>query len=420
MEYFDFFSYTFAALLVFPKLMFPEYSASTSTLLSFASIGIAFVARPFGALLFGHFGDRYGRPRVLVVTLILMGSATLLIGLLPSYDQWSFAPILLVALRLIQGLAVAGENTGSSVLAMEHAPVGRRGFYSGFTGSGSAIGILLANGAFFVLSSTLTDAQFEAWGWRVPFLASVVLMVFGVWIRLTIRETPVFEATADVPKKMPLWAVVRYSPRVLLLAIGAMLFGNVLYYTVNTFVFSYGTKQLEISEDSMLAATTISVAVQAVANLFWAGLSDRFGRRRVVMLGAIFGAAWMFPLIMLVEARSTPLLIIGFSVAMTFFAMHAAPQAAYLSGVYETRVRLTGLALASNAGGLIGGALAPIVADRVREWTGNIWWVPAMVLAAAVLTCLCMAFLRETQPESLTEVPVEQPAPTTSSTGARA
>lgn len=402
MEYFDFFSYTVAAVLVFPQLMFPAYSPATGTLLAFASIGVAFVARPFGALLFGHIGDRYGRQRVLVASLAMMGGATVLIGLLPGYDQWRFAPILLVALRLVQGLAVAGENTGSSVLAMEHAPVHRRGLMSGFTGTGSALGILLANGTFFVLSSTLTDEQFLDWGWRVPFLASVVLLAFGLWVRSTIPETPVYTVSASAPRRVPLWDLLRNSRRVILLAIGAMLFGNVLYYTVQTFMLSYGTR-IGIPRDTMLAATTVAVAVQAVMNLVWAGASDRFGRRRVVVLGALLGAAWMFPLMLLVQSQHALLVIIGFVVSMTLFAMHGAPQAAYLSGMFDTRVRLTGLAFAANAGGLLGGALAPIVADRVLVATGSIWWVAVVVLGVALLSCACMAFLPEIRPGSLAE-----------------
>ncbi|WP_329388343.1 MFS transporter [Streptomyces sp. NBC_01716] len=267
LEYFEFFSYTVASVLVFPDLMFPDFLPATAMLLSLASTGVAFLARPFGALAFGHFGDRYGRRPMLLLSLVMMGTATTLIGLLPGHSTWSLAPILLVVLRLVQGLAVAGENAGSSLLAIEHAPAGRSGLFSGFTGTGSAIGILLANGTFFALSSSLSDEQFMSWGWRVPFLASAVLVLFGLWVRLSVPETPVYQS-AGRPSRVPLWTIVRRVPRPTLLMVGAMVFGNVFYYTVQTFVVAHGTA-LGVSRSTMLAATTIAALLQAIANLAW-------------------------------------------------------------------------------------------------------------------------------------------------------
>lgn len=408
LEYYEFFSYTVAAVLVFPKLMFPDQLPATATLLAFASIGVAFVARPFGALLFGHFGDRWGRRPMLFASLVMMGAATTLIGVLPGHDTWSWAPVLLVALRLVQGLAVAGENTGSSLLAIEHAPPGRRGLFSGFTGTGSAIGILLANGMFFAVSSSLSDEQFLSWGWRIPFLASSVLLVFGLWVRLRIPETPVYRAKPE-SSRVPLWTVVRSSPRVTLLMVGAMVFGNVLYYTVQTFVVAHGTS-LGIPRNTLLAATTVAALLQAVANLAWCWLSDRTGRRPLLIAGAVLGGLWMFPLLMLVNTRQPALIIAGFAVAMILFAMHAAPQAAYSANVYASKVRFTALAFTSNAGGLLGGALAPITADRLATLTGTIWWVPTAVLAVAILSSACL----RTLPELHQDTPAQtQPHPAT-------
>lgn len=403
-QYFEFVSYGLAAVLVFPAVFFPHASQASATLIAFASIGAAFVARPLGALVFGHFGDRYGRRSVLVVSLLMMGAATFLIGILPSYAVlgWS-APVLLVVLRVVQGLALGGEGMGATVLAIEHAPPQRRGLYSAFPGAGAALGALAANGCFLALSAWLDQAQFQTWGWRVPFLMSVTLVVVGLFVRLAVAETPVFEAAVARERalRVPVVEVLRRRTGAVFLAIGTLVVGNVLYFVTQTFALSYGAEVLGIADTVMLQATLASIGVQAVVGFASAVFSDHLGRRTLCATGAVLCALWAVPLMWLLRTGEPALILLAFCGAMLVYAVYSGPLSAYLAGVFETRYRFTAVALVFNSGVMVGGALAPAFSDRLIALTGSVWSVPGLVAAAGVLSLVCLARLPEPLPEQL-------------------
>ncbi|MET7640012.1 MFS transporter [Streptomyces sp. NPDC005438] len=403
-QYFGFFSYALAAVLVFPDIFFPGSDTATASLTAFASIGVAFVMRPLGALVFGHFGDRYGRRSVLVVSLLMMAAATFPIGLLPEYASIGVAaPVLLVLLRVAQGAALGGEGMGAVVLAVEHAPPRRRGLYSAFPGVGASLGALLANAVFLALSTEMPPEQFQSWGWRVPFLFSLALAAIAVFVRMSISETPVFTSAMAREERLriPIVEVVRREPRALLLSVGAMVVGNVLYFVTQIFALSYGTTTLGISEDTMLVATLSSIGVQSVVGFASAVFSDRLGRRRLCIAGAVLCALWAAPLVWLLRTRTPWMIVLGFCVSMLVYAIYSGPLSAYLAGVFETHFRFTAVALVFNTGVMAGGALAPMVSDRLVALTGSAWSVAGFVVATAVLSLGSLSRLSEFYPEHL-------------------
>lgn len=403
-QYFEFVSYSLAAVLVFPAVFFPHTSPASATLVSFASIGVAFVARPLGALVFGHFGDRYGRRSVLVVSLLMMGAATFLIGALPGHATLGWlAPALLVTLRVVQGVALGGEGMGATVLAVEHAPPRRRGLYSAFPGAGAALGALAANGCFLSLSAWLDQAQFQSWGWRVPFLLSVTLVAVGLFVRLAVAETPVFAAAVSRERvlRVPVVEVLRRRAGAVILAIGALVVGNVLYFVTQTFALSYGTEVLGVPDTVMLRATLTSIGVQAAVGFASAVFSDHLGRRALCAFGAVLCGLWAVPLMWLLRTGEPGLILLAFCVAMLVYAVYSGPLSAYLAGVFETRYRFTAVALVFNSGVMVGGALAPAASDRLVALTGSVWSVSGLVVAAGVLSLVCLARLPEPLPGRL-------------------
>ncbi|WP_326623434.1 MFS transporter [Streptomyces decoyicus] len=403
-QYFGFFSYALAAVIVFPANFFPEMDSAVASLTTFASIGVAFVVRPLGALVFGHFGDRSGRKSVLVFSLLMMAGATFFIGLLPGYsDLGVIAPVLLLILRVAQGAALGGGGMGAVLLAVEHAPPRRRGLYSAFPGVGASLGALLANGAFLALSGGLTPEQFRTWGWRIPFLFTSVLAGIAVFVRVSIPETPAFASAMRRAGKLriPIAEVVRSKPRALLLSVGALVVGNVLYFVTQTFALSYGTAVLGIPDRIMLLATLTSIGVQSVVGFASAAFSDRLGRRRVCMAGALLCAVWAVPLIWLLRTRSPWLIVVGFSVSMFVYAIYSGPLSAYLAGLFATRLRFTAVALVFNTGVMVGGALAPTISDRLVAWTGSVWAVAGFVITTAALSLFSLWHLSESYPKDL-------------------
>ncbi|MFE7539719.1 MFS transporter [Streptomyces platensis] len=403
-QYFGFFSYGLASMLVFPEVFFPGTDSGTDSLAAFASIGVAFVVRPLGALVLGHFGDRSGRKSVLVASLLMMAAATVPMGLLPEFTSMGVAaPVLLVLLRMAQGAALGGEGMGAVVLAVEYAPPRRRGFYAAFPGAGASLGALLANAGFLALSSGMPPSEFSTWGWRLPFLFSCALAGIAVFIRVSLSESPVFASAAAQEKslRIPIAEVVRRKPRALLLSVGAMVVGNVLYYVTQTFSLFYGTSVLDISNGTVLWATLTSVAVQTVVSFASALFSDRLGRRRVCMAGAVLCAMWAAPLIWLLRTRDSWLVVLAFSVSMLVYGVYPGPLSAYLAGVFETRFRFTAVALVFNTGVMLGGALAPTISDRLMAVTGSPWSVSGFVAVTAVLSLLCLWRLPEAYTGSL-------------------
>ncbi|MFF6981483.1 MFS transporter [Streptomyces sp. NPDC008343] len=398
-EFYDFFVYGTAAALVLGPLFFPTFSPVAGTLAAFATFGVGFVARPLGSVLFGHIGDRHGRRPVLVASLLLTGASTVAVGCVPTYDTIGVAaPLLLLLLRLLQGLGLGGEWGGAVLLTVEHAPAGRRGLWSSFPQVGPALGFLLANGVVLGLSATLSDAQFAAWGWRVPFWAAGVLALVGLWLRSSLTESPRF-LEIDEPARVPLAEVVRDHWRLVLLTAGALSIGYAIFYTVTTWSLAYATERLGVGRGVMLVCIMGAVVVKGSLTPVVAILGDRYGRRPLCLIGCAASALWMFPLVALLATGEPLLMFLGFLGAMLAFITMFAVIAAYLPELYEPRVRCTGAAVGYNLGGVLGGALTPIAATALVEQGGRVpWGVGAYLTGVALLSLGCFALLPETRP----------------------
>ncbi|GGK58485.1 MFS transporter [Streptomyces flaveus] len=397
-EFYDFFIYGTAAALVLGPLFFPTFSPVAGTLAAFATFGVGFVARPLGSVLFGHIGDRHGRRPVLVVSLLLTGAATVAVGCVPTYDAIGVtAPVLLLVLRFLQGLGLGGEWGGAVLLTAEHAPAERRGLWSSFPQIGPAVGFVLANGVVLVLSATLSEAQFAAWGWRVPFWAAGVLAVAGLWLRSSLAESPQFLGIDD-HARVPLAEVLRGHWRLLLLTAGALAIGYAVFYAVTTWSLAYATERLGVSRTVMLACIMAAVIVKGALTPVVALLGDRYGRRPLCLIGCAAAALWMFPMVALLSTGEPLLMFLGFLVAMLAFITMFAVVAAYLPELYEPRVRCTGAAVGYNLGGVLGGALTPIVATAAAQGERVPWGVAAYLTGIALLSLGCFALLPETRP----------------------
>ncbi|MFD5164290.1 MFS transporter [Streptomyces hawaiiensis] len=398
-EFYDFFVYGTAAALILGPLFFPTFSPVAGTLAAFATFGVGFVARPLGAVLFGHIGDRRGRRPVLVASLLLTGACTVAVGCVPTYNTIGVAaPLLLLVLRFLQGLGLGGEWGGAVLLAVEHAPAERRALWSSFPQVGPALGFLLANGVVLGLSSTLTEAQFAAWGWRVPFWAAGVLAVVGLWLRSSLTESPSF-LEIDDHARVPLAEVVRDHWRLLLLTGGGLAIGYAIFYAVTTWSLAYGTERLGVSRNVMLTCIMGAVLVKGALTPLMALLGDRYGRRPLCLAGCTAAALWMFPMVALLATGAPLPMFLGFLGAMLAFITMFAVIAAYLPELYEPRVRCTGAAVGYNLGGVIGGALTPIVATALAEQGGRVpWGVAAYLTVIALFSLGCFALLPETRP----------------------
>lgn len=353
-EFYDFFVYGTAAALVLGPLFFPTFSPLAGTLAAFATFGVGFVARPLGSVLFGHIGDRRGRRPVMVASLLLTGAATVAVGFVPTYDRIGVsAPVLLLVLRFLQGLGLGGEWGGAVLLTAEHAPAERRGLWSSFPQIGPSLGFVLANGVMLVLSATLSDAQFAAWGWRVPFWAAGVLAVAGLWLRGSLAESPRFLEMRD-HARVPLAEVVRDHWRLVLLTAGGLAVGYAVFYAVTTWALAYGVERLGVSRTVMLACIMAAVVVKGSLTPLVALLGDRYGRRPLCIAGCAGAALWMFPMVALLSTGEPLLMFLGFLVALLAFVTMFAVIAAYLPELYEPRVRCTGAAVGYNLGGVLG------------------------------------------------------------------
>ncbi|WP_338777378.1 MFS transporter [Streptomyces sp. DG1A-41] len=398
-EFYDFFVYGTAAALILGPLFFPTFSPLAGTLAAFATFGVGFIARPLGSVLFGHIGDRRGRRPVLVASLLLTGASTVAVGCLPTYETIGVAaPLLLLVLRFLQGLGLGGEWGGAVLLTVEHAPAGRRGLWSSFPQVGPALGFLLANGVVLGLSATLSEAQFASWGWRVPFWAAGVLAVVGLWLRSSLAESPSF-LKIDDHARMPLVEVLCDHWRLLLLTGGALAIGYAIFYAVTTWSLAYGTERLGVSRSVMLTCIMGAVVVKGALTPLVALLGDRYGRRPLCLAGCAAAALWMFPMVALLATGAPLPMFLGFLGAMLAFITMFAVIAAYLPELYEPRVRCTGAAVGYNLGGVLGGALTPIVATALAEQGGRVpWGVAAYLTVIALFSLGCFALLPETRP----------------------
>jgi metabolite-proton symporter len=397
-EFFDFYIYATAAVLVFPRLFFPATDPSAAVLASLATFAIAFLARPIGSALFGHFGDRVGRKTTLVAALLTMGVSTVAIGALPTYEMVGLAaPVLLALCRFGQGLGRGGVWGGAVLLAIENAPPGKRAWYGMFPQLGAPIGFFFSGGVFLALSRTFTDEQFFTFGWRIPFLASAVLVLIGLYVRLTITETPVFRESLD-RVKVPMLAVFRDHPGTLVFGVLASLATFVIFYLMTVFALSWGTSELGYTREQFLLIQLFGVICFAVAIPPSALLAER-GRRRTMIL-ATLGIA-LFGLVMapLFEAGTSGA-VLAMAIGLGLMGMTYAPLGTVLSELFPTAVRYTGSSLTFNLAGIFGASLAPYVATWLAEHYG-LQYVGYYLSGSAGLTLIGLTFSRETKDQNL-------------------
>lgn len=393
-EWFDFYIYATAAGLVFGVLFFPPGTDPLVGLMaSFATFSVGFFARPLGGLVFGHFGDRLGRKSALVITLLMMGVATFCVGLLPTYEQIGFvAPLLLVLLRFIQGIAVGGEWGGAVLMAVEHAPEDRKTFYGSFAQLGNPAGALLATGSFGLIAAWDTDLLYS-WGWRLPFLASILLVLVGLLIRLKVEESPVFSAMQekqDLPEELPLREAVRGSWRSLLLGIGILPVAVGGYYIVTTFLQGYAVTDVGISEQVILNALSMAAFVELVATPLVAWLADRVGTVRVVVAGLVGVIVLALPQFLLLDNGSTALIFLMLGLMRLVMAAVYGPIARVLAQMYPPRTRYTSISIAYQVAGAIFGGLSPIVCTALLAATGSILPVAGLLMLMALVSIACL------------------------------
>jgi metabolite-proton symporter len=404
-EWYDFFIYASAAALVFGPLFFPHVSDFAGQLAAFSTFAVGFIARPLGGIVIGHFGDRIGRKSMLVFCLMCMGLATIGIGLLPTYEQIGiWAPLLLVLLRVFQGIGVGGEWGGAVLMAVEYAPSHRRGLYGGFVQIGTPAGLILANLAFLGVVAFVPEAHFMTWGWRIPFLFSAVLVVIGLVIRLRLEETPVFaqaRARAPTREKVPVVEVLRSHWKPVLAGGMTMSSTAMIGYILIAYMIAYGVRELGMPKTTMITLVLIASAVWLVTCLVFAAWSDRWGRRRVYIGGAIGGLATAFPIFMLVDTREPVLMALGLCLLAVPLAAMYSPVAAMLSELFPTRLRYTGTSLAYQVGTLAGGAFVPVIASTLYEVYESSKAISAYIFTWITLGLIAVRYVPETSNASL-------------------
>ena len=398
-EWYDFFLYGTAAALVFNQLFFPTLDSAAGTMAAFGTYAVGFFARPIGAVVFGHFGDRMGRKSMLVTTLTLMGLATFLIGVLPTYDQAGVtAPALLVFLRFVQGFGVGGEWGGAVLMAVEHGHQGRRGLYASWVQAGVPAGMILATAVFNAFSS-LPDDAFLRWGWRVPFLLGIVLLGVGLFIRLQVLESPLFAKLRDRNKQSgaPFFELLRRYPRNVVLAIGARVAENGAFYIYTVFVLTYATATLGLDRTAILNLVLLASAVQFIAIPLLGRLSDSVGRRPVYLAGAAGTAAFAFPFFWLVDTGNVFLIGLAITSGLVIQSAMYAPQAAFFSELFGTEVRYTGASVGYQLASPLAGGLAPLISTALLQWSGGQPWpVAVYMIALSAITLVAVWLAAET------------------------
>ena len=395
-EYYDFFIYGTAAALVFGQVFFPSADPVTGTLLSFATYGVAFVARPLGGIVFGHFGDRVGRKTALVITLITMGVATVGAGLVPSYASIGIAaPIILVALRFLQGIALGGEYGGAVLMTVEHSPVHRRGFYGSWVQTGAQFGLIIANVLYLILGSAMGDDAFQTWGWRVPFLASSILVIIGLVVRLKLEESPEFQQLKNSSsiETMPLLEVLRGHLRPVLLIAGTALSFSVVFYAVSTWGLSYGIGQ-GFTKNQMLAAIIVSAAWTIIVAVSAGAWSDRVGRKPLFVAGNLIMLVAIFPWVAAVQSTNQTWLVLAYIGMMTGYALTWATIGVMMSEAFTGAIRYTGLSLGYTIGVIVGGAITPIVLTKLTANTSSTAPIVIWVAGTCLISAVCALPLR--------------------------
>ena len=398
-EWYDFFLYGTAAALVFPTLFFPKFDPLTGTLAAFGTYAVGFIARPVGGIVMGHYGDKIGRKSMLVLTLMIMGVATFLIGLTPTYQQIGpWAAVTLVVLRIAQGFGVGGEWGGAVLMAVEHAPKGKRGFYGSWPQIGVPAGLVLST-AVFTQFAGLPEDQFLSWGWRVPFLLSIILVGVGLLIRLKILETPAFERLRETraEARMPIVEVLRQYPKEVLLAAGARVAENGSFYIYSAFVLTYATQEVGLARETVLNGILLASVIELAAIPFFGALSDRVGRRPVYLFGAIVTAVFAYPLFWMFDTGSTTLVWVALIIAFVFsHAAMYAPQAAFLSEMFGTRVRYSGASLGAQLASLVAGAPAPIIGTMILQYGYGRGALALYLIVMATVTIVAVVMASET------------------------
>ncbi|SDT46856.1 MFS transporter [Microlunatus soli] len=401
-EFFDFYAYGLAAALVLNKAFFPELDQVAGTLAAFSTYAVAFVARPLGAAIFGHFGDRIGRKSILIVSLLMMGLSTALVGVLPGYGTIGvLAPILLVILRVLQGIGLGGEWGGAALLATEHAPSGQRARWAMFPQLGPAIGFILANGSFLLARIAAPDS-FATFGWRIPFLISFLLVLVGLWVRLTIAETPVFRRVMenDQVSRTPFVELITQQWKRVLLGAGVMMVQYALFYTATTYCLSYATTVLGIGQTPMLIVVMLAVIMLGIGTAVSATLADRIGRKRMLIIACSVSVVWGLVTFPLLDTKSYPLMWLALAGCLALMGLSFGPMGAYLPELFGTRYRYSGAALSYSLGGVLGGALPPLIAVKLAAGPGS-FAVGVMISVIAVISLLCVTRLPETRDQDL-------------------
>lgn len=409
-EWYDYHVYSIASALVIGKLFFPEISPLAGTMAAFATFAVGFIARPLGGILAGHLADRIGRKKVMVITLTLMGAATMLIGMLPTYAQiGAAAPVLLVVLRLLQGLSAGGEWGSASLMAVEHAPANQRGRFGNYVQLGTPAGMFLANVVILGATFMLAEDQFEAWGWRVPFLLSAVMVVIGFVIRAKVDESPVFQALEknSTLEKIPLAELLRTHKTRVFLAVLSFIGNNAVGYIFLAFMTAYGTTTLGLARNTMLNVMLAGCVTWFASMIYFANLSDRIGRHKVYFLGYGILAVWAIPFFALFNTANVGLILLAVMVLTFGLAATYGPQAALFAELFPARVRASGVSLAYAVGACLGGGFSPLIATALFGATGTVYAVSAFMIVFSVISFVAIAALRRI-PNSFAAAPSER------------
>ncbi|MFK4808138.1 MFS transporter [Microbacterium sp. ZW CA_36] len=410
-EWYEFFLYATAATLVFNKIMFPPSDDPYAPIIAaFVTYAVGFIARPLGGIVFGHFGDKYGRKKLLQLAIILVGVATFLMGCLPTFDMIGYwAPALLVALRFAQGFAVGGEWGGAILLVAEHSPDKTRGFWASWPQAAVPIGNLVATLVLLVLSRTLTEEQFLSWGWRIGFWLSVVIVAIGYYVRTRVTDAPIFlEVQKEVEQskavRFGVVEVIKRYPRGVLTAMGLRFAENIMYYLVVTFSITYLAVALEVDTSEILGLLVIAHIVHMIVIPLIGGLADRLGRKPVYIIGTIGAAAWGFVAFPMFDTRNPVIIVAAISLGLFIHAFMYAPQPAIMSEMFPTRMRYSGVSLGYQVTSIVAGSLAPIIATALLASTGSYVPVAVYLAIAAAITLVAAVSLRETKGSSLHEL----------------
>ncbi|PYF06000.1 MFS transporter [Ureibacillus chungkukjangi] len=407
-EWFDYFLYGTVAALVFNQVFFVTEDPTVGLLLAYASLALAFFIRPLGGIIFSHIGDRIGRKKTLVMTLTIMGVATVLMGLLPTYQAIGVAaPILLISLRLIQGIGIGGEWGGALLLAVEYAPKEKRGLFGAFPQMGVTIGMFLGSGALTFITSVVSQEAFISWGWRIPFIASSLLVIFGLWIRKGLDETPSFkkvQEAGEIPK-LPIVDIFKYHWKEVLIAIGGKVVETAPFYIFATFIVSYGTNNLGFSSTQVLVAVMIGTIVTTILMPVMGSLSDRVGRKKVYIYGTVAMMAYAFPYFWLLEQRTFTTLLIATIIGLGIvWAPITAVLGTMFSEIFDAKVRYTGVSLGYQIGAAVAGGTAPLVATALLVQFDNSYIPVAIyIMLTAVISLIAVSAVKEKSNKELDE-----------------